>query len=235
MNEHTNQSHSSDAQSSDPHLAAAIRVALRESQCVSAVPIEVRVAGGIVTLSGRVQSYRRKEEAEEIARARPGVLDVHNLLEVDAPPRPDRKELADETRRILDEDPEIKKNTISVAVHAGVVTLRGSVAGLDERRRAHDLMLAIPGVSQVRNLLVVDDNTHRHGLAATRELELALHFAPDVPAEDLHLGFSGGTLTLSGAASPQGRVAAEQIARRVLDPVRIHNEIRTDNGQMPLF
>jgi osmotically-inducible protein OsmY len=52
-------------------------------------------------------------------------------------------------------DPQINASNVNVEVLAGAVTLDGSVATSLERRRAEDIALAVPGVSQVSNRLAI--------------------------------------------------------------------------------
>lgn len=55
----------------------------------------------------------------------------------------------------LTADPQINASKVEVEVLAGAVTLNGAVTTAAERRRAEDLALKVPGVSQVANRLLV--------------------------------------------------------------------------------
>jgi osmotically-inducible protein OsmY len=49
---------------------------------LDATEVEIVVEDGDVTLTGRVDTRESKWQAEEIARAVPGVVDLHNRLKV---------------------------------------------------------------------------------------------------------------------------------------------------------
>jgi osmotically-inducible protein OsmY len=60
-----------------------------------------------------------------------------------------------EVNQRLTFDPQLDASNIKVEVLAGAVTLDGSVATSLERRRAEDIAMAVPGVSQVSNRLTI--------------------------------------------------------------------------------
>lgn len=67
---------------SDEELAVAVKVALLRDPNLEAAPMIVSATSGVVTLSGKVQSYVQKTSAETVAWWTPGVVEVVNRLEV---------------------------------------------------------------------------------------------------------------------------------------------------------
>ncbi len=67
----------------DRELVGAVRRALIRDISVDAGPIRVEAKQGVVTLGGRVGSYRQKSAAENVAWWTPGVTDVVSEIEVD--------------------------------------------------------------------------------------------------------------------------------------------------------
>ena len=72
----------------DRHLAVRVEHALRARGYSELRAIEVFVDTRIVCLVGRVPSYYLKQLAQETARAVPGAHQIHNVLEVIEPSRP---------------------------------------------------------------------------------------------------------------------------------------------------
>lgn len=67
---------------SDEEIVSRLRDQLVADPHVANPDIEIRVAGGIVTLEGEVATTERRRRAEEVARQMPGVVTVRNHLHV---------------------------------------------------------------------------------------------------------------------------------------------------------
>ena len=97
--------------------------------------IAVRAPGGIVHLSGDVDSMGARGIAERDALAVPGVVDVKDDLAV-RPQRRSDDRLAAAVSRILEDDPWLDASRVRVSAHRGIVTLSGGVASAAELARA---------------------------------------------------------------------------------------------------
>ncbi|MGH9158838.1 MAG: BON domain-containing protein [Vicinamibacteraceae bacterium] len=72
---------------SDTHLALRVQTALINDPAIGTLPIDVRAADGLVTLTGRVRSRSERDRAMRVARGVQGVRDVRAALTIaDIPP-----------------------------------------------------------------------------------------------------------------------------------------------------
>jgi osmotically-inducible protein OsmY len=115
--------------------------------------IESTVSNGWVTLSGTVDWYFQKEEAERFVKSIYGVRGVTNDLVVKSAPKVTdvRERIRKELERTVDQE----ANSIVIETSNGRVTLKGTVHSgveLDAARRA---AWSVPGVTAVENQLVV--------------------------------------------------------------------------------
>ena len=116
--------------------------------------VKARVADGWVTLEGKVDSAFQKQAAYAAVRNLTGVKGVTNLIEVAAAlasPYDVAHKIKDALRRRADQD--VEKIIVTAKDH--VVTLTGSVSSFSERRAAESAAWSAPGVSEVRDNLVV--------------------------------------------------------------------------------
>jgi osmotically-inducible protein OsmY len=187
--------------------------------------IAIAVENGIVTLRGALQSHRRIVAAIEIAASFPECRGVINRLCV-RPVRPmSDGEIAEVVRTILDAHPDISKETITVAVRDGEVTLGGTVATVEQGLIAEDTALGIGGVRSVRNLLLCDVVTQVEDARVSRDFETALKCTPGLRGAELKVAFNGDTLVLTGKVSePWQRELAESVVARYR-PVSVENAI----------
>jgi len=137
----------------------------------SALKIDVDTNGGVVTLTGAVQTQAEKAEAERISRNTEGVIRVVNNITV-APNSAggtsvgERAEEAVKDAGIAASDliiqSKIKTRYVaegitgaSVDVKDGMVTLTGSVRNTQDKARAENIARATSGVKDVSNLVGV--------------------------------------------------------------------------------
>src|SRR3977135_1714888 len=131
---------------------------LAELKWDSRVPpneIGVVVKDGVVTLTGRVDSYAKKWAAEEAAHRVRGVKAVANDIEVHLPSSAERTDadIALEASRELAWEALVPADQIEVTVSRGVVTLRGEVSWEYERRAAERAVRRLSGGRGGGNLI----------------------------------------------------------------------------------
>jgi osmotically-inducible protein OsmY len=120
--------------------------------------VKVTVDQGIATLTGTVDLYAHKAEADKRVRKAKGVSAVHNLIEVAGPAIPDEvlwSKLAEklEYDRVFYGN---AFNAITISVQNGAVTLGGHALSYNSRNSALELVSYYPGVKDVQDEIQVD-------------------------------------------------------------------------------
>ncbi len=115
--------------------------------------IGVTVLDGIVTLTGTVDLYRKKIEAEKAAKRVEGVKAVVTDIFVDYsyPNKKSDVEIAKSVLKALENNATVPKDKIKVRVEDGFVTLDGEVAWDYQRQAAKKSINSLYGVVGVHN------------------------------------------------------------------------------------
>lgn len=199
----------------DVELATLIHNALVHDDRLSADSIDVTVVDRMATLSGMVQSYRRKSVAIDIAESMHGCRGVVDKLVVSPPGVQTDDDVADNVRMMLDAHADVTKEVITVSVKAGVVTLRGHVASRWERELAGDVALGARGVRDIQNLLLVDLDRKIEDEALTSSIQHAISRTSGLQNTNIRVAVHANTAVLSGAVSaPWQRRKAESVSSR---------------------
>jgi osmotically-inducible protein OsmY len=121
--------------------------------------IAVAVRNGIVTLSGRVESYMEKLDAERAATLVSGVKAVVTELEVCLPSFSERTDehIARAAVNALEWTTGVPQDRIEVTVQYGWVTLKGAVCWHYQRIAAEDEVKSLTGVRGILNLIVIEE------------------------------------------------------------------------------
>lgn len=137
----------------DAQLKQEVEDELKWAEGVPSDAIKVRVDRGCVTLTGEVDWGSQRCTAELVASRTLGVIGVMNQIAVkrDADPALIAEQIAvalkhhalDDARKVL------------IEVKDGIVTLRGEVGSLEEKRAVHGVACASFGVRQVVDLTTV--------------------------------------------------------------------------------
>jgi len=213
-------------------------------------PIEIRVDGGEVTLSGLVEDVAAWRRALLAASRVPGVEVVHDRLCVKPVQEMGDGEIADHLRDALYEEPafceydlnvidprtgEAKpvrhlgpaaRGTITASVSAAAVTLRGEVQSLSHRRLAGVLAWWVPGVCAVSNELVVEPPEEDSDEEIRDAVRLVLEKNRFVDVTGIRVACRDGVVTLSGTVPNAGQARlAENDAWYVAGVVDVVNEL----------
>jgi hyperosmotically inducible protein len=174
--------------------------------------VKSQVQNGVVTLTGTVDVYADKEDADKRAHHRKNVKGVQNLIEVGGPVVEDvtlRDKLAEKLIYDRVGYGTTAFNAFTIGVQNGAVTLGGTAYGPTDKDSAISLVSNYPGVKDVIDNIEVapvsplDD---RIRLAEAR----AIYGAPQLnkyaidPAKPIRITVVNGNVTLSGVVDNQG-------------------------------
>jgi hyperosmotically inducible protein len=198
----------SGAASNDSAIQADVMKALDGKQFKD---VKVSVYDGVVTLSGTVDLYSAKENADNKAHHRKNVKAVDNKIEVAGPAIEDvqlRNKLAEKLAYDRVGYGTTAFNALTIGVQNSVVTLGGVAYGPTDKDSALSLVANYPGVKDViDNIEVapVSPNDDRIRLAEAR----AIYGAPQLnkyamdPAKPIRITVVNGNVTLSGVVDTQ--------------------------------
>ncbi|MBD3187756.1 BON domain-containing protein [Candidatus Bathyarchaeota archaeon] len=125
---------------------------------VDASNIKVKINGGVVTLAGKVGSYREKKEADLSCWKVAGVHDVINDIKVDLSKntlKPSDDEMEKRITNILLWDINLNSLKIKVSVDGGIVTIEGTVDVFWKLSYVIDRISGVTGILGIVNKLAV--------------------------------------------------------------------------------
>lgn len=166
---------------------------------VDQTEVGVEVGGGVVTLTGTLDSYAKKLAAREAAHRVIGVLDVADDIQVKSPGSLKRTdtEIAHAVRHALEWDAFVPDQKIRSTVTEGFVTLEGEVATLREKEDAEAAIRNLAGVRGVGNHLLVAA-VKADPVKLKESIEEALERRAEREAERIRVRVEDGTVTLEG-------------------------------------
>ena len=172
--------------------------------------VKVSVEQGIATLTGSVDLYQYKMDAEKRVSKAGGVTSVHNLINVGGPVISDQQ-LQDKLQDKLAYDRVFYGNAfnaISLGVQNGAVTLGGHAVSYVARNSALDLVRYYPGVKDVTDEIQVDplssfdDRTRFQVYRAIYGYPMFTKYAMN-PAKPIRISVQNGNVSLYGSVDSQ--------------------------------
>jgi osmotically-inducible protein OsmY len=140
-------------QRSDEEIGEAAANALGWNVSVPYERIKLQVERGTVTLTGEVDWWYQKDEAEHAVRRLKGVVRVNNQIVVKPVVKP--QDLKGKIESAFRRNALLDARRIRIETLGGRVVLRGSVRTWAERGEAQWAAWAAPGVSEVENDIAV--------------------------------------------------------------------------------
>jgi osmotically-inducible protein OsmY len=175
--------------------------------------IAVTVNGSIVTLSGFVNNYAEKCQAERAAKRVLGVAGVADDIQVRVAVAAgvDDPSIASAAVAAIKANLPICADRIKVVVSDGLLTLEGHLEWNYERERAEEAVRPLRGVRMVNNQLRIEPRVEP--LEIKRRIEEAFRRSAELDAEAITVTAEGRDVTLRGKVrSWKERLQAQQTA-----------------------
>jgi osmotically-inducible protein OsmY len=191
----------------DSATASEIQSKLNKSQFKN---VKVTVQDGVASLSGTVDLYEYKADADKRAHKVKGTTAVRNEIEVAGPNVPDRELQAKLQEKLAYDRVGYGNvfNAISVSVQNGAVTLGGHARTVVDKDSALALVSTYPGVKDVADEIAVDpvsimdDQTRLAVARAIYGYPSLNRYAID-SAKTIRISVQNGHVELSGVVDTQ--------------------------------
>jgi osmotically-inducible protein OsmY len=121
--------------------------------------VVITVNEGAVILEGSVDSFWKKNNAEELVAQEPGVVQVTNNLAIVPTRNRVDQSIAEDIVAAIHRNALISTEDIDVKVDGGSVTLTGTAATLTARKAAYDAALYTPGVIDIHDEISIFAHT----------------------------------------------------------------------------
>jgi osmotically-inducible protein OsmY len=160
--------------------------------------VGVIAKGGVVTLTGWVDSYTKRWAAEDAAHRVRGVKAVANEIEVRLTTADQRTDMdiAQAAVRALEWDAFVPLEKLDVTVSKGWVTLKGEVEWQYQKQDAERVVRRLQGVKGVSNLITVKPRATADDLK--KKIEQALVRSAELDAKNITVEVDGGKVILKG-------------------------------------
>ncbi|AZA92912.1 MULTISPECIES: BON domain-containing protein [Chryseobacterium] len=181
-------------------LQREVQDAIAWEPLLHAAEIGVTVKDGVVSLTGVVDSYAKKAEAEKAAKKVAGVKALVEDIEVKFPSswKKTDAEVATEVLNTFKSNYTIPDNNIKIKVEDGWVTLEGQLPWNYQREAAERAVKYLSGVKGVLNKIKIkselDDTIQK------KDIENALKRS-SIYDNDIKVSVLGTTVTLKGTAN----------------------------------
>ncbi len=141
----------------DKDIQQEIKQELLWEPTLSESDITVRIHDNVVELQGTVNTLRKKNKAEEVAKKTAGLLTIENNIDVVRNGKATTEDVAleHEVKESIRKNTDINKNWIKVTAHEGWITLEGTVQHADDSDRLRHVAAEVEGVLGVANLIKV--------------------------------------------------------------------------------
>jgi len=210
-------------------LQTDVQNAIKWEPLLNAAEIGVTVKDGIVSLTGIVDSYAKKMEAENAAKKVIGVKALVEKIEVKFPSSWSKTnvEIATEVLTALDSNWSVPKDKITVKVEDGWITLEGELPWNYQKEAAKSAVNYLIGVKGVTNNIKI--KAESHDAIKQKDVEDAIGRSWSVDDSNIQVSVSGTTVTLTGTVhSWYQKEEAGRIAWNTLGIWHMKNELAVD-------
>ena len=183
---------------SDAQLKTDVNEELKWEPSVNATQIGVAVKDGVVTLSGHVDSYAEKWNAEKAAQRVVGVKALAVEMDVKLPGTSQRTDadIARSAEQVISCTSALPRGAVKVLVEGGWVTLSGEVHWEYQRKVAARAIRHLLGVTGVSDQITVKQVMSSASVKS--DIEAALKRLSSAP-QTIDVAVHGGDVTLRGS------------------------------------
>jgi VCBS repeat-containing protein len=214
---------------SNAELQADVQNAIKWEPLLHAAEIGVTAKDGVVSLTGEVDSYNKKIEAESAAKKVIGVKALVEEIEVKFPNSwiKTNIEIANEVLQALKTNLSVPTDKVGVKVEDGWVTLDGDLSWNYQKDAARNAVNYLSGVKGVTNNITIKPATNN--AIEKKDVEDAIGRSWSVDDSDIKVSVSGSTVTLTGTVNSwYQRDEAERIAWKTPGIWNVLNELEVD-------
>ena len=183
---------------SNAELQQDVQDAIKWQPLLNAAEIGVTAKDGVVSLTGVVDNYAKKTEAEDAAKNVAGVTALVEKIEVRYPSSYSKTnaEIAAEVLTALKARWDVPSDKVKVKVEAGWITLTGEVGWNFQREAAKDAIKSMMGVIGVTNNIKIKSESMESVEKAGIESALKRNWA--FYDDNIRVQVSGHRATLTG-------------------------------------
>jgi osmotically-inducible protein OsmY len=207
-----------------------VQNAIKWEPLLHAAEIGVSVKDGIVTLTGNVDSYSKKTEAESAAKNIAGVQVVVEKIEVKFHSSFDKKDDNDIANEILNAykwNWQVPNDKVKIKVENGWVTLDGEVTWNYQKTAAKDAVSKLMGLAGVFNNITIKSESK--DAVEKEDIENALKRNWSLNTEDINVKVHDHKVTLTGTVgSWYQKDEAARIAWSASGVWEVHNELEIE-------
>ena len=175
--------------------------AIKWEPLLGAAEIGVTAKDGVVSLTGVVDSYAKKLEAEMAAKKVIGVKALVEKIEVKFPSSWNKtnEEIAKEVLTGLQSNWSVPDDKVTVKVEDGWVTLEGELPWNYQREAAKNAVRFLTGVKGVTNNIKIKSEIH--DAIEKKDVEAAIGRSWSVDDSDINVSVLDTTVTLTGTVN----------------------------------
>lgn len=207
-----------------------VQNALKWEPLLHPAEIGVSVKDGVVTLTGTVDSYIKKTEAETAVKNTFGVKALVEKIEVKYPSTYAKKDDTDIAKEIINAikwNWEVPNDKVKVKVENGWVTLEGELSWNHQRTAAKDVVSKLAGVIGVSNNIKIKPESN--DAIEKADIESALRRNWSLDEEDINVNVSNHKVTLAGTVgSWYQKDEAAKIAWKANGVWMVDNELEVE-------
>ena len=214
---------------SNEDLQRDVQDAIKWEPLLNAAEIGVTAKDGVITLTGTVDSYAKKLEAEDAAKSVRGVKAVVVKLDIKFGSdweKKDDSEIADDIIKAAKWNWDIPKDKIKANVENGWVTLSGEVEFEYQRQAIEDLVENHAGITGVTNNITIEESEDQ---VEEKDIEKALRRNWFIDDSNIEVHVSNHDVTLTGSVESWYEInKAERIAWNAPGVWSVNNQLVLD-------